>query len=190
MVRAGRGERVLDVEGFVALVEQDGAAVLAYLARRSPSHAEDLLARVWLEGFAARQGFDPALGSARAWLFGVARNVLHRHWREQMARRDRDWVSVSQELVHDPWEEVDRRLDSAGLAGSLRVALADLADIDREMLLLVAWEELTPTEAASVVGVPPATARTRLHRARARMRAALATDEADLPPLPLIGGQR
>jgi RNA polymerase sigma-70 factor (ECF subfamily) len=47
------------------------------------------------------------------------------------------------------------------------------------MLLLIVWEQLTPTEAAAVVGIPPATARTRLHRARSRMRTAL---EADHPP--------
>jgi RNA polymerase sigma-70 factor (ECF subfamily) len=64
-------------------------------------------------------------------------------------------------------------LDSAALAGPLRAALGDLPEVDREMLLLIAWEQFTPTEAAAVVGIPPATARTRLHRARSRMRAAL-----------------
>ena len=61
----------------------------------------------------------------------------------------------------------------------LRAALADLPEGDREMLLLIAWEQLTPTEAAAVVGIGAGTARTRLHRARARMRAAL---EAHHPP--------
>jgi DNA-directed RNA polymerase specialized sigma24 family protein len=51
--------------------------------------------------------------------------------------------------------------------------MGELPEADREVLLLVAWEQLTPTEAAAVVGIPAATARTRLHRARTRMRAAL-----------------
>ena len=79
----------------------------------------------------------------------------------------------------DPWDEVDARLDSAALAGPLRAALGGLPEVDREMLLLIAWEQLTPTEAAAVVGIPAATARTRLHRARSRMRTAL---EAHHPP--------
>ncbi|WP_405933890.1 sigma factor-like helix-turn-helix DNA-binding protein [Streptomyces sp. NBC_00827] len=51
--------------------------------------------------------------------------------------------------------------------------------MERELLLLVAWERLTPTEAAAAVGIPPGTARSRLHRARARLREALAPTGAD-----------
>ena len=49
-------------------------------------------------------------------------------------------------------------------------ALQALSEQDREVLLLANWEGLTPTEIAAVIGVPAATARTRLHRARARLR--------------------
>jgi RNA polymerase sigma-70 factor (ECF subfamily) len=183
----GPGTGGLPVEAFVALVEQEGAAIHAYLARRAPRAAEDLLARVWLEAFAARTTYDPELGAPRVWLFGVARHVLHRHWRD-LARQPHERGSATDpDLVEDPWDEVDRRLDAAELAGPLRDALDDLPAVDREMLLLVAWEQLTPTEAAAVVGIPPATARTRLHRARARMRCAL--DDCDRP-VPLSGGPR
>ncbi|MFF6971859.1 MULTISPECIES: RNA polymerase sigma factor [Streptomyces] len=56
----------------------------------------------------------------------------------------------------------------------LRRALAGLPAEERELLLLVSWEELTPTEAAAVVGIPAGTARSRLHRARGRLRERLA----------------
>jgi RNA polymerase sigma-70 factor (ECF subfamily) len=69
----------------------------------------------------------------------------------------------------DPWQAVDQRLDAAALAPELRRALADLPAEERELLLLVSWEGLTPTEAAAVVGIPAGTARSRLHRARGRL---------------------
>ncbi len=169
---------VVDPAAFTALVDSEGADIHAYLARRAPADAEDLLGRVWLEAFASRHTFDPALGTSRSWLFGVARHVLLRHWR---ARRPDPPVTAT---AHDPWDEVDARLDSAALAGPLRAALAGLPEADRELLLLIAWEQLTPTEAAAVVGVPPATARSRLHRARSRMRTALAADDPPDDPEP------
>ncbi|WP_308072182.1 sigma factor-like helix-turn-helix DNA-binding protein [Streptomyces bambusae] len=50
--------------------------------------------------------------------------------------------------------------------------------MERELLPLVAWEQLSPTEAAAVVGIPAGTARSRLHRARARLRTALGPHDA------------
>ncbi|MGW0615582.1 RNA polymerase sigma factor [Streptomyces sp. NPDC002788] len=61
---------------------------------------------------------------------------------------------------------MDDRLVAAAIALRLRATLAELPAEERELLLLVAWEQLTPSEAAAVVGIPAATARTRLHRAR------------------------
>lgn len=178
MSELAREDGVVDPVAFTALVDREGPDVYAYLVRRAPSEAEDLLGRVWVEAYASRRSFDPARGSARSWLFGVARHVLLRHWRDR--RPDLTDPMLTTTPV-DPWEEVDARLDSAALAGPLRAALVDLPEADREMLLLIAWEQLTPTEAAAVVGIPPATARTRLHRARSRMRTAL---EAHHPPDP------
>jgi RNA polymerase sigma-70 factor (ECF subfamily) len=170
MSDGARDAGVVDPVAFTALVDREGPDVFAYLVRRAPVEAEDLLGRVWVEAYASRRSFDPARGSARSWLFGVARHVLLRHWRD---RRPDLTESMLTPTPVDPWEEVDARLDSAALVGPLRAALVDLPEVDREMLLLIAWEQLTPTEAAAVVGIPPATARTRLHRARSRMRTAL-----------------
>jgi RNA polymerase sigma-70 factor (ECF subfamily) len=60
----------------------------------------------------------------------------------------------------------------------VREALAELPANDREVLVLTAWEQLTPAEIAVVLGVPAATVRTRLHRARNRLRERLAPDAA------------
>ncbi|MFF3871846.1 RNA polymerase sigma factor [Streptomyces sp. NPDC001978] len=163
---------VRDPVAFTSLVERHSADLHGYFARRAPQAADDLLAELWLRAYAARRGFDPARGSVRAWLFGVARNVLSAHWRRVMAPR----ADLPGPTRDDPWEAVDDRLVATAIAPRLRSLLAELPPEERELLLLVAWEELTPSEAAAVVGIPAATARTRLHRARNRMRTGAARD--------------
>jgi RNA polymerase sigma-70 factor (ECF subfamily) len=80
--------------------------------------------------------------------------------------------------VVDPWDGVNERLDSAARARLVASAVRALPAAERDVLLLVAWEELTPAEAAAVLGVPPGTARSRLHRARATLRAGLSSRAA------------
>ena len=153
----------------MAQVEQHGADIHAYLSRRTVDGvADDLLGDVWVAAYAGRAGFDPDLGSARGWLFGVARHVLHGYYRKHRLR-----TAVARAIGIDrPADEtavVDARLDAAALGPALRTALGELPAVERELLLLVAWENLTPTEAAQVLGIPAGTARSRLHRARQRM---------------------
>jgi RNA polymerase sigma factor (sigma-70 family) len=155
---------IVDPSRFELLVDAHGQALHAYLARRAPTAAEDLLAEVWLAAFQARDSFDPGQGSVRGWLFGVARNILYAY------RRAAARAPTPAAADDDVWDAVDARLDAAALAPAMRAALRDLPAAERELLLLIAWEQLTPTEAAQVVGIPAATARTRLHRARERMR--------------------
>ncbi|WP_225834166.1 RNA polymerase sigma factor [Streptomyces sp. NK08204] len=158
-----------DPAAFTPLVEQFSPALHGYFARRAPGAADDLLAEAWLQAFAARHTFDAARGSARGWLFGVARNVLAGH-----IRRTARNTTTAEPASVDPWQAVDQRLDAAALAAELRQALADLPAEERELLLLMSWEQLTPTEAAAAVGIPAGTARSRLHRARGRLRERLA----------------
>jgi RNA polymerase sigma-70 factor (ECF subfamily) len=154
-----------DSAAFTHLVKTHSSALHGYFARRMPAVSEDLLAETWLQAFAARRTFDPARGSARGWLFGVAHNVLAQH-----LRRAGRTEPVPGPDVTDPWQVVDQRLDAAAMAPALRRALAELPVEERELLLLISWEQLTPSEAAAVVGIPAGTARSRLHRARGRLR--------------------
>ena len=159
----------MDDEWFVAQVEQQGADIHAYLSRRTVDGvADDLLAEVWLAAYAGRSGFDGELGSARAWLFGIARHVLHGYYRKHRVRTTIARAFRSERPI-DETAAVDARLDAAALGPQLRQALTDLPVAERELLLLVAWENLSPTEAAQVLGIPAGTARSRLHRARQRM---------------------
>ncbi|MFI5884812.1 RNA polymerase sigma factor [Streptomyces sp. NPDC051554] len=154
-----------DSAAFTHLVKTHSSALHGYFARRMPAASEDLLAETWLQAFAARRTFDPARGSARGWLFGVAHNVLAQHLRRAGRQEPAPGPDVT-----DPWQVVDQRLDAAAMAPALRRALAELPVEERELLLLISWEQLTPTEAAAVVGIPAGTARSRLHRARGRLR--------------------
>lgn len=149
-------------EEFVVVVRAHSAAIHAYLSRRAGRHAaDDLLAEVWLRAFRSRHSYDPASGNLRPWLYGIAGNTLKAHWGVQGRRA----VLVA-ERGGDPWAEVDDRLDAQRLAPQLARALSQLDSDDRELLLLVAWEQLTPAEAAVALDIPQGTARSRLHRAR------------------------
>jgi RNA polymerase sigma factor (sigma-70 family) len=157
-------------DAFVAVVERHEVAVHGYLARRAGRQAaDDLLAEVWARAFAGRARYARGQADARPWLYGIARHVLAAHW--QARARE---AGAAECLSEDPWDEVIDRLDSAAGARVLAPALRELPVAEREVLLLVAWEELTPAQAAAVLGVPQGTARSRLHRARVALRLALA----------------
>lgn len=159
-------------DAFVEVVRRHEVAVHGFLARRAGGQvAADLLGEVWVRAFAGRDGYDPAYADARPWLFGIARNVLRAHWR---SRRD----APTADRAEDPWDEVIDRLDSAGRAPALVAAIQALPPAERDVLLLVAWEQLTPAQAALALGVPPGTARSRLHRARAALRLFLAEEKS------------
>ncbi|WP_233526334.1 RNA polymerase sigma factor [Actinomadura spongiicola] len=103
---------------------------------------------------------DPAL----PWLLGVARNVLRDGHRAEV--RHEAFVAELGRWTARPAEDIAE--DVAERFAVLR-AMAALPDGDREILILVAWQGLTPREAARVVGCSPAALRVRLHRARRRL---------------------
>jgi RNA polymerase sigma-70 factor (ECF subfamily) len=157
-------------DAFVEVVRRHEVAVHGFLARRAGQQAaDDLLGEVWVRAFAARGGYDPGHAGARPWLYGIARNVLRAHW------RSRPDTSAAAEEAVDPWDDVVDRLDSAAQARELTSALRALPASERDVLLLVAWEQLSPAEVAAVLGVPQGTVRSRLHRARAALRPVLAS---------------
>jgi RNA polymerase sigma factor (sigma-70 family) len=160
---------------FLNLFWRHGPAVHAYLARRTGRQdADDLLGDVWLRAFRGRENYDPRWPDARPWLYGIARNVLRAHWRNA----GRHGGAHLEAVVSDPWPDADSRIDAAAQGETLRQILATLSDDDREVLLLVTWEQLTPAEVAVTLGIPQGTARSRLHRALSVLRLAMASDPA------------
>lgn len=168
-----------DEDAFVEVVRRHEAAVGAYLARRvGRERAEDLLGEVWVAAFASRAKYDRSFPDARPWLFGVAHNTLRRHWRSRPAEVPRANVEADMASGWDPWAAVDNRVDVESV---LRHALTLLKPQQREILTLVAWEDLTAADAGRAIGIPPGTARRYLHEARMALRnapgmAALLTD--------------
>lgn len=155
------------------LYERHARAVFRYLARRAgPGQAEDLVSEVFIAALDARKrvvAHDS--GSALPWLYGIAMNVLRRHF-----RGGPPGLTAAAEQGVD-WDAVDARLDAQAQRSRLRAALGALSEADRELLLLVAWEGLTAPEAATVLGIGKIAARSRLHRARHRALAALEADD-------------
>ncbi len=113
------------------------------------------------------------------WLYGVARRLLANRWRA-------DQGSPAPLLLAD----LERVAGAApappddGRLVEVRIALAGLADADQEILRLIGWEELTVREAAQVLGCTRGSAAVRLHRARRRLVAAMATTLPAARPAP------
>jgi RNA polymerase sigma factor (sigma-70 family) len=161
-----------DPAAFEPLVQRHSVALYAYLARRVPSAAEDLLSEVWLSAYAGRATYDADRGPPRGWLFGIARNAVVTHLRRSTA------LPLGYGGAEDPgWDDVDDRLDARRRAPALSTAIRSLPDGERELLLLFALDGLSPTEAGTALGIPPGTARSRLHRARTRIRQQFYEDE-------------
>lgn len=155
-----------DRPAFAGLVRQHGPAVHAYLARRAGRQvADDLFSEVWLRAWRSRDTYDPDSGGTLPWLLGIARNTLRAHFRLRVENFGHLF-----ELHSDPWAETDDRLDAARLGLALERALGSLSEEFREILLLLAWEQLSPAEIAQSLQLHPGTVRSRLHRARTALR--------------------
>jgi RNA polymerase sigma-70 factor (ECF subfamily) len=160
---------------FESLVHENSRAILGYALRRTerPEDAADVLSEVLLIAW-RRLDDIPRDSEARLWLFGVARRVIANENRSAAARlrlgeRLRREVSP---VIPDDATAVDER-------ERVRAALGRLGEEDREILLLVTWEDLKVTDAAKVIGISAAGARSRLHRARRRLRRELAEADGD-----------
>jgi RNA polymerase sigma-70 factor (ECF subfamily) len=152
------------------LYERHAPAVFRFLARRAgPGAAEDLLSEVFIAALGARTRLVAhQSGSALPWLYGIASNVLRHHLRR---------AAPPGHAVADPgvdWDAVAARLDAQAQRSQLVAALRALTPVERDLLLLVAWEGLTPAQAAESLGISKVAARSRLHRARLRAARALA----------------
>ena len=137
-------------------------AVKAYARRRGSLDADALAAEVMT--IAWRRLADVPEDDPRPWLYATARNLLLAESRKATTERRHRHELAAPEPAPDVFE----------LDPQLAAALKELSPHDREALLLIAWEELTPTEAARSLGIKPTTFRVRLLRARRRVEARLA----------------
>lgn len=164
---------VTEPEFFTAVYERYAAALHRYVARRiGADAADDVVAETFLIAFRRRARYDQAMLSAGPWLYGIATNLTAKHHRAE-TRQLRAYARTGVDPVTAVHVDVDARIVAAGHRGRLAGALARLPARDRAVLLLVAWAELTYEEVAQALGIPVGTVRSRLNRARRRVRAEL-----------------
>jgi RNA polymerase sigma-70 factor (ECF subfamily) len=133
-----------------------------YLARRvGPAAADELTAETFTVAFRNWGRLDPDR-PVRPWLYGIAANLMRHHW-----RKERRMLRAYARTGVDPvWTEDESAPDTRALA----VELAKLRRDEREILLLTAWAELTDVEIADALDLPVGTVKSRLSRAREKLR--------------------
>ena len=151
-----------------SLYREHGAEVLHYLARRCPvDAAQDLLQETFLQVVRQAERLD-AVTMPRAWLFGIARNILARHYRQRPEEPIATMVEAASPAVEDA------RLPA------MREAIAALAPELRETLEQRIEQELSYEEIAGVLDLPIGTVRSRLHNAVRRLRTTLISPDPTL----------
>jgi RNA polymerase sigma-70 factor (ECF subfamily) len=164
-------------DAFAVIFDRYADDIHRYIARRLGSDtADDLMAETFVIAFQRRRRYDPAHPHARPWLYGIATNLIGRHRREEARRlraMSRMAALTADQADGGPEDAVTERLGAAATDGTLAGALAELPARHRDVLLVIAWGELDYTEAAQALGVPVGTVRSRLHRARTKLRRAL-----------------
>lgn len=157
---------------FEAFYREHLEEVQRFVARRvdDPHIAADLTADIFVAVIEGADGYDPGVGPPRAWLFGIARNVVLTEYRRR-ARFSRAIGRLGGHRVLEPdaLEHAIERIDAERPARVLRTGIAGLTPVLRDVLELIAIDELSVTEAAAVLGISPNTARVRLHRARRQL---------------------
>lgn len=161
-------------ERFSALFERTHVAMLGYAVRRvaDPADAADVVAETFLVAW-RRLDDVPAGEQARPWLFGVARRVLANHYRGERRR-----VALADRLrdsLHEAIPPPEVREPTA-----VERALERLPEEDRELLRLLAWEELARDEIALAMGLSRGAVRVRLHRARTKLKQAMEDMENEM----------
>src|SRR5215475_868937 len=158
---------------FGVIFDRHGSTLLRFLARRvDPTDAEDLLGEVFRIAFERRSTFELDRDSARPWLYGIAANVVAKHHRSE-ARRLRAVARVAADrgVEDDPADRAVAAADAGARWTRVMDALGTLPAAERQILQLVAWEELRYDEIALALGIPLGTVRSRLSRGRARLAA-------------------
>lgn len=167
------GRSLDDPESFAALFDRHAGEIHRYAARRlGPEPAEDVTGEVFLVAFRRRARYDPAWSDARPWLYGIATKVVAQHRRTER-RRNHAMARVGAERPGTFDDRSAERVTAEQLQPRLARALTLLKPGERDLLLLVAWTDLTYEETAIALGVPVGTVRSRLHRLRVKVRRAL-----------------
>lgn len=169
-----------DPAAFAEFYRRTAGRVISFAARRvsDPGDVADLVAATFLTALESADRYDPDRGEPIAWLLGVTTRLLanqrRRSVRESLAHARLDARAL---LGEDDIERLEARIDATAQAARARAALADLPAGQREALLLLGEDGLSPAEAAQALGISGTAFRVRLTRARRAVRLAM-----DQPP--------
>ncbi|MGW7369684.1 RNA polymerase sigma factor [Streptomyces sp. NPDC054841] len=161
-------------ELFAELYQRHAADIHRYAARRlGDGAADDITADTFLAAFRTRACYDLTRPSARPWLYGIAANLIGKQRRAEV-RALKALARTGHDPVAESWSDrADARVSAQATTGPLAAALAALSSGDRHVLLLVAWADLGYQEVADALSIPVGTVRSRLNRARRKVREAL-----------------
>lgn len=163
----------MSAERFHALYEHSSRDLLGYLVRRtqSPEEAADCLAETFLIAWRKRDQMPQDEAQARPWVFGIARNVLRRE-REMEHKQSRAVEALASELSGT---RLAIPAEDPGTA-----ALTLLSPLDREIIEMLAWDQLSPREVAAILELSPNVVRIRAHRSRIKLREELQKGSSDI----------
>jgi RNA polymerase sigma-70 factor (ECF subfamily) len=155
---------------FDQVFEAEYALLRGYLYRRlRNSLADDLAAETFAIAYRRWADFDQSR-PVRPWLYGISANLLRHHWRKERRMLRAFARSGVDPLIPQDDEWSGDRLDAQAQKRALAAALAELRPVEREVFLLHAWADLTDAEIAEALSMPIGTVKSRLHRARERIR--------------------
>jgi RNA polymerase sigma-70 factor, ECF subfamily len=166
---------LVDAAAFAEVYDRHAGAIVRFLVRRVGRDAGDeLLGDVFRIAFERRGAYDRTRPDAAPWLYGIASNLVGKHWRGA-ARRDRALARLARDPAgdggsNDGDERVVAAIDASRRLPAVAEVIGRLPAPERDTLLLYAWEDLTYEEIAIVLDVPVGTVRSRLNRTRRRLR--------------------
>ncbi|MFI5317598.1 MAG: RNA polymerase sigma factor [Myxococcota bacterium] len=164
------GRSLAEPEAFGLIFDRHAPALLRFLGRRAGAEiAEGLVGELFRIAFERRKAFDASRASALPWLYGIGSNLLLKHRRGE-ARRLRASARMAAGRLAADGRETAAALEARELFPRVADAVESLPAGEREALLLFAWEELSYQQVADALELPVGTVRSRLNRARLRLR--------------------
>jgi RNA polymerase sigma-70 factor (ECF subfamily) len=168
-----------DPERFAVIFDRHADEIHRYAARRlGQQAAADVVSEVFLAAFRNRGRYQPSRTDARPWLYGIATKVIGQQLRTEGRRAHLLAAVAAASPAEAAADDIGDRIAAQRLHEVLLGVLGGLSPADRELVLLVAWAELSYEQAAQALQIPIGTVRSRLHRVRAKVRHAV--DPADV----------
>ena len=165
-----------DTAAFDALFEQVGPSVFGTVRRviRDPAQSEEVTQDVLLEVWRTAFKFDPARGSAMAWVMTLAHRRAVDRVRSVQAESERERRIAAADI---PYDEVIEAVESSLERERVRRCLGSLTEVQRESVTLAYYRGYTYGQVASLLSVPTGTVKTRMRDALIRLRDCLGVAE-------------